>query len=52
VATALIGAVLASTGPALLSAFRFAAVVGAGLCAAASLSALFLIAQYEVTPGN
>jgi predicted MFS family arabinose efflux permease len=52
VATALIGAVLASTGPALLSAFGVAAIVGAGLCVAASLSALSLIAQNEVTPGN
>jgi EmrB/QacA subfamily drug resistance transporter len=52
VATALIGAVLASTGPALLSSFGVAAMVGAGLCVAASLSALSLIAQNEVTPGN
>ena len=52
VATALIGAVLASTGPALLSAFGIAAMVGAVLCVAASLSALFLIAQNEVTSGN
>jgi MFS family permease len=41
-ATSLIGAVLASTGPALLSAFGVAAMVGAGLCVAASLSALSL----------
>src|SRR6266853_1540742 len=52
VATALIGAVLASTGPALLSASGVAAIVGAGLCVAASISALTLIAQNEVTPGN
>jgi len=52
VATALIGAVLASTGPALLSAFGVAAIVGAGLCVAASISALTLIAQNKVTPGN
>ena len=52
VATALIGAVLASTGPALLSAFGVAAIVGAGLCVAASISALTLIAQNEVPPGN
>jgi len=45
VATALVGAVLASTGPALLSAFGVAAIVGAGLCVGAALSALFLIAQ-------
>jgi predicted MFS family arabinose efflux permease len=50
VATALIGAVLTSTGPALLSAFGVAAMVGAGLCVAASLSALSLIAQNA--PGN
>jgi EmrB/QacA subfamily drug resistance transporter len=50
VATALIGAVLASTGPALLSAFGVAAIVGAGLCVAASLSALSLIANNA--PGN
>jgi EmrB/QacA subfamily drug resistance transporter len=52
VATALIGAVLASTGPALLSSFGVAALIGAGLCIAASLSALSLIAQNEVTPSN
>src|ERR1700687_3597334 len=52
VATALIGAVLASTGPALISAFGVAAMVGAGLCVAASLCALSLISQNEVTPGN
>jgi predicted MFS family arabinose efflux permease len=52
VATALIGAVLASPGPALLSAFGVAAIVGAGLCVAASISALTLIAQNEVTPGH
>jgi predicted MFS family arabinose efflux permease len=50
VATALIGAVLTSTGPALLSAFGVAAMVGAGLCVAASLSALSLNAQNA--PGN
>jgi EmrB/QacA subfamily drug resistance transporter len=52
VATALIGAVLASSGPALVSAFHVAAMVGAGLCVAASLSALSLVAQNEVTPDN
>lgn len=52
IATSLIGAVLASTGPALLPAFGVAAMVGAGLCVAASLSALSLIGQMEVTPGN
>jgi EmrB/QacA subfamily drug resistance transporter len=51
-ATALIGAVLAAKGPALLSAFRVAAMVGAGLCVAASLSALSLITQIKVTPTN
>ena len=40
-ATSLIGGVLASTGPALLSAFHAAAMAGAALCVAASLSALF-----------
>ncbi len=44
-ATALIGTVLASTGPALMSAFGVAAMVGAGLCVGASLSGLLLIAQ-------
>jgi EmrB/QacA subfamily drug resistance transporter len=52
VATALIGAVLASIGPALLSAFDVAAMVGAGLCVAASLCALSLITQNEVTPSK
>lgn len=43
VATALIGSVLAAVGPALVSAFGIAAVVGAALCLGASLSAwLFL----------
>jgi EmrB/QacA subfamily drug resistance transporter len=43
VATALIGSVLAAVGPALVSAFGVAAVVGAVLCLGASLSAwLFL----------
>jgi hypothetical protein len=45
VATALIGAVMTSTGPALVSAFGVAAVVGAALCAGASLSAFFLISH-------
>lgn len=52
VATALIGAVLASKGEALLSAFGIAAMIGAGLCVAASLCALSLISQNEVTPAN
>jgi EmrB/QacA subfamily drug resistance transporter len=43
VATALIGSVLAAAGPALVSAFGIAAMVGAALCLGASLSAwLFL----------
>jgi EmrB/QacA subfamily drug resistance transporter len=52
VATALIGTVLASTGPALLSSFGVAAMVGAGLCIAASLSALCLITPHRVTPSK
>jgi MFS family permease len=44
VATALIGPVLASSGPALLSAFGDAAVIGAIICAAAAASAAVLIA--------
>jgi hypothetical protein len=43
VATALIGTVMSAAGPALVSAFGVAAVVGAALCVAASLSAFFLI---------
>jgi EmrB/QacA subfamily drug resistance transporter len=43
VATALIGSVLAAAGPALVSAFGVAAVVGATLCLGASLSAWFLL---------
>jgi MFS family permease len=39
VATALIGSVLAATGPALVSAFGVAAMVGAVLCLGAALSA-------------
>ncbi len=45
VATALIGGVMSATGPALASAFGVAAVVGAALCAGASLSAFFLISD-------
>src|ERR1700722_17737991 len=44
VATALIGPVLASTGPALFSAFGIAEVIGAFICAAAALSVAVLIA--------
>ncbi|MDB5504672.1 MAG: Drug resistance transporter EmrB/QacA subfamily, partial [Tardiphaga sp.] len=44
VATALIGPVLAGTGPALAGAFGIAAAIGAALCAAAALSAFLLIA--------
>jgi EmrB/QacA subfamily drug resistance transporter len=43
VATALIGPVMSAAGPALVSAFGVAAVIGAALCFAASLSAFFLI---------
>ena len=43
VATALIGTVMSAAGPALVSAFGVAAVVGAALCVAASLSAFLLI---------
>jgi hypothetical protein len=44
VATGLIGPVLASSGPALLSAFGVAAAIGAVTCAAAAASAAMLIA--------
>jgi MFS family permease len=44
VATALIGPVIASSGPALLSAFGVAAAIGAVICAAAAASAAMLIA--------
>jgi predicted MFS family arabinose efflux permease len=44
VATALIGPVIASSGPALLSAFGAAAAIGAVICAAAAASAAMLIA--------
>jgi predicted MFS family arabinose efflux permease len=44
VATALIGSVLVTTGPALSSAVAIAAIAGALACLAASLSALLLIA--------
>jgi predicted MFS family arabinose efflux permease len=47
VATALIGPVLASTGPALFSAFGIAAAIGAFICAAAALSAAVLIAPSQ-----
>ena len=47
VATALIGPVLASLGPALLSAFGVAAMIGAFSCAAAALSVAVLIAPSD-----
>jgi EmrB/QacA subfamily drug resistance transporter len=43
VATALIGSVMSAAGPALVSAFGAAAVVGAVLCLGASLSAWFFL---------
>jgi predicted MFS family arabinose efflux permease len=45
VATALIGAVISAAGPALVSAFGVAALIGAALCAGASLSAVIFISQ-------
>jgi predicted MFS family arabinose efflux permease len=44
IATALIGPVIASSGPALLSAFGVAAATGAVICLAAAASAAMLIA--------
>jgi hypothetical protein len=49
VATALIGPVIASSGPALLSAFGVAAAIGAFICMAAALSAAVLIAPSDKT---
>ncbi|MBV9078759.1 MAG: DHA2 family efflux MFS transporter permease subunit [Methylobacteriaceae bacterium] len=49
VATALLGSVLAAHGADLVSAFHAAAVVGAGACAAASLSAFALVRDDERT---
>jgi predicted MFS family arabinose efflux permease len=43
VTTALVGGVLAASGPALAHAFGIAAIAGAALCVGASLSAFFLI---------
>jgi EmrB/QacA subfamily drug resistance transporter len=43
VATALIGSVMAAVGPALVSAFGVAALVGAALCVGASFSAWFFL---------
>jgi EmrB/QacA subfamily drug resistance transporter len=43
IATALVGAVIASEGAALLASFRFAAAIGAGLAVAAAASALLLL---------
>jgi EmrB/QacA subfamily drug resistance transporter len=45
IATAMIGAVMISTGPELVSTFGVAAVFGAALCVGASLSAYFLISR-------
>jgi hypothetical protein len=42
-ATALIGSVMSAAGPGLVSAFGVAALVGAALCAGASLSAWFFM---------
>jgi EmrB/QacA subfamily drug resistance transporter len=45
VTTALVGAVLSATGPALVGAFGVAAVAGAALCVGGSLAAYFLISR-------
>jgi EmrB/QacA subfamily drug resistance transporter len=45
VATALVGAVMSATGPALVGAFGIAALVGAALCVGASVAAYFLISR-------
>jgi len=50
VATALIGSVMAATGPSLLTAFGFAAAIGATTCVTASLSAFMLIASSRFPP--
>jgi EmrB/QacA subfamily drug resistance transporter len=50
VATALLGSVLAATGPELLSAFHAAMIVGAATCAAASLSAFGLLDRHVKAP--
>jgi MFS family permease len=47
VATALIGPVIASSGPALLSAFGVAAAIGAVICSVAAASAFTLITPPE-----
>jgi hypothetical protein len=44
IATALVGPVIASSGPALLSAFDVAAAMGAVICSVAAASAAMLIA--------
>ena len=49
VATALIGPVIASSGPALLSAFGVAATMGAVICSVAAASAAMLIAPDKKT---
>ena len=43
VTTALVGAVMSATGPALIGAFGMAALAGAALCVGAALAAYFLI---------
>jgi EmrB/QacA subfamily drug resistance transporter len=52
VATALLGAVLAAEGDRLLAAYHIAMGVGAFICAAASLSALTLLARNRQTRPN
>jgi EmrB/QacA subfamily drug resistance transporter len=52
VATALIGAVMNASGPALASAFGVAAIVGAVVCAAASLAAFLFIAPVQRKRGK
>jgi MFS family permease len=52
VATALIGAVIASRGPALVAGFHQAMIVGAAMAAAASLSAFLLLKEGKRTPAK
>jgi EmrB/QacA subfamily drug resistance transporter len=47
VATAMIGSVMSAVGPALVSAFGAAALVGAALCLGASLSAWFCMPRWS-----
>jgi len=52
VATALIGPVLASSGPALLYAFKTASAIGAAICVAAASAGMLIAATRKIRPST